>query len=539
MAPTILKNARIFTSTPESEEPFAGSIVFEDGLIRHVGSDDSSSDELEQARAAGAREIDVANRVVAPGFIDGHVHILQFGQAQGKLDVMQCKSLEEIRKAVGDYAAANPSLTRILCKGWIQASTASKALASMIDDLDPRPIYIEALDLHSIWVNTAAIDELGVAEMEDPPGGTIHRDDKGRPTGLLSEAAMLLIVFPFLASHLTPEETTKALKQGFAAFSEAGYTGVVDMAMDEKIWSAIDLFRKENSAPLHVAAHWLMPPSESDAETQAHLNKAIEMNQRFHPSKDPSFCVVGVKMITDGVVDSCTAALSKPYEGNSDVVKPIWSAEALKKVVHDADAADLQCAIHAIGDQAITQAVDAIAALKNPARRHRIEHLELASAEDAKRLGKLGITASVQPVHSDPALFKAWPSLLGARCHHAFPYKEFLDVGAPMAIGTDTPTAAHFPLPNLYNATTRRSAIEPESTERTNPQFAIPLAAAIKAATLGSAYSRFAEGFIGSLKEGLSADFVVLDTDFTPEGLLSARVQQTWFRGKKVFEARA
>lgn len=222
------------------------------------------------------------------------------------------------------------------------------------------------------------------------------------------------------------------------------------------------------------------------------------------------------------------------------LVDPIWPEDMLREVVDYADKAGLQCAIHAIGDLAVHQAIDVLAQVGTPGRRHRIEHLEMTTSEDAKRLGQLGITASVQPVHSDPMLFKAWPTLIGEhRCKRAFAYKEFLDGGAPLAIGTDSPTAQHFPFPNLYNATTRRSALEPETTNTVNSHFAMSLAQAATAASNGSAYARFADSWTGSLKEGLNADFLVVDMEWSPEKLLEAKVCQTWYRGKKVFDSAA
>ncbi|OAL37646.1 hypothetical protein AYO20_03153 [Fonsecaea nubica] len=547
MAVTIVRNARLFTSTDDSEGLVAGCLVFRDGVIEYVGPKGEEMSSLTQTMLASdgegvsVTEVDVANRVVTPGFIDAHVHMLHFGMSLGKLDVMSCKSLEEIRQKIRTFAASQPTAPRILCKGWIQASTAGQALVSMLDDLDSRPIYVEALDLHSVWCNTAALEELGVdAATKDPPGGTIHRDAQGRPSGLLDEGALFLLVWPFMGKTVTAEQKQTALHQAVAAYTQAGYTGVIDMAMDEDAWDALESYRARNGLPLHVAAHWLIPYSDSDDEIQDGLDKAIEMHGKFHPSTSPSFCVVGIKLIGDGVVDSCTAALSQPYSPapSDHIVEPVWPADKMSRVIRQANAAGLQCAVHAIGDRTITQTIDAFAGLDRPfSRRHRMEHLELASERDAKRLGDLGITASVQPVHSDPALFKAWPTLLGThRCRRAFPYRDFLDHGAPLAFGTDAPTAAHLPLPNLYNATTRRSALDPESLDRTNPQFAVSLAAALRAATSGAAYSRHAEGWTGSLRKGASADFVVLDTDWTSEGLRQARVHQTWFQGRKMFE---
>ena len=515
-------------------------MIIENEKIQFVGPDDG--EEVAHARVRGAAEIDVNNSLITPGFIDGHVHILHFGQSLGKLSLTKCKTLDQIRSEIRQWATSHPNSPRILCNGWLQSSTNGDALAGMVDDLDARPIYIEALDMHSVWCSTSALVECGATSVADPDGGTIHRDQNGCATGLLSESAFHEIVIPFLTNQLSMDEKHQIVLRAFTKFSEAGYTGVIDMGMDSVLWTAMDSLRKSgHEIPLHIAAYWLVPYSETEADIQKQLVTAVAMKRDFHPSISPSFCVTGVKLIADGVVDGCTAALRQPYGAKKDPVEPIWEAEKLAKVVAQADAAGLQCAIHAIGDRAITQAIDAYTRLKDPgSRRHRIEHLELASAEDAKRLGKLGIIASVQPVHSDPAYFKAWPSLLGShRCKRAFAYSEFLDAGAPTAFGTDTPTATHLPLANLYVATTRRSVVEPECPDTTNPQFAVSLSTAIKAATSGAAYTRYADTWTGSLKAGMAADFVILDTEWDAAGLLQANVWQTWFKGRKVFESEA
>jgi predicted amidohydrolase YtcJ len=137
-------------------------MVVKHGHIVHVGS--GEDEEVLQARKTGPI-VDLGNRVVLPGFIDGHVHIMNFGMSLQKLDLLPCKSLPDIRQTIAVYAAAHKSDPRILCRGWIQSITEGKAFATELDDLDPRPVYIEALDLHSTWCNTAALKELQVQSM--------------------------------------------------------------------------------------------------------------------------------------------------------------------------------------------------------------------------------------------------------------------------------------------------------------------------------------------------------------------------------------
>ncbi|EAW14964.1 amidohydrolase [Aspergillus clavatus NRRL 1] len=512
----------------QDDNVFAECLVVENDKIVYVGA---------QENAPTADDtVDLQNRLVIPGFIDGHVHIMNFGQSLGRLSLLDCTCLEDIRKVIKSFAEAHPSAPRILCRGWMQSSTNGIALASMLDDLDPRPIQIESFDLHSCWCNSAALEEMGVYTAQDPAGGTIHRDENRRPSGLLSENAMMEIVWPFLLKTATLEDMMHALRLAFAAYTEAGYTGLVDMAMEDNMWAVLKPYYEQENPPFHIAAHWLVPFSEDQEANFTHVDRAIQLWHEFNPATSPHFCITGIKLICDGVVDGCTAALTQPYGNRQDPVEPIWPVDMLRAVVQRADAAGLQCAIHAIGDKAVKQAIDVLGEVGTPGRRHRIEHLELTAPEDAKRLGQLGITASVQPVHSDPVILRAWPDLIGPeRCQRAFAYKDFAEGGAKLAFGTDAPTAAHLPLPNLYNATTRRSAMEPESSQTTNEHFGLGLAEAVTAATEGAAYARFAENWAGILKEGCRADFVVLDMQWNAEDLLEGKVCETWFAGKRVY----
>ncbi|KAJ8108065.1 hypothetical protein OPT61_g8430 [Boeremia exigua] len=537
-ASCVLVNGRIYASRHAQKETteFADCMVLDGDKIHHVGSKRNKS--VQEIIATGAEVIDLKGRVVIPGFIDAHTHILFFGLSLRKLDLTNCTSLELVRSAISDYAKQHPEMPRVLCRGWHQPSTGRLALATMLDDLDPqkRPIYVEALDLHSTWVNTAALNELPLKDVENLGRHQIPCDENGQPTGLFAEAGQTDVVWPYLNNKYTDDDKQAALREAFDAYIAAGYTGAIDMAMDDNSWDALKMYRQRNGTlPIHVAAHWLIRPV---GDLAAQVDVAIAQNKQWHPSSTPDFCVVGVKLICDGVVDGCTAALTQPYPGHKSLIDPLFTRAQMETVVVKAAHANLQVAIHAIGNAAVTQAIDSIAAANTPSGRHRIEHLEITDPEDAKRLGALGITASVQPVHSDPAILVDYQKLIGPHLwDRAFAYKEFLDGHACVALGTDAPTALHLPLPNLYNATTRKSATRPHMHEQTTPHQALTMSQAFYAATGGAAHSRFAESWTGSLKAGLAADFVVLDSKWTPETLLDDSVEETWARGKRVYKA--
>ncbi|KAF5266370.1 hypothetical protein FOXYS1_2794 [Fusarium oxysporum] len=526
MSSTILTNGRFVGDDDSHRE----CMIVEGSQIAYIGSENDKA--VQDAKSQGAEILDLGNRVVLPGFIDSHVHLLFFGLSQQKLDLGGCKSLQEIRQRITDFAAANPDLPKILCRGWLQSATDGVALAAMIDDIDPRPIFIDSNDLHSAWCNTAALKELPIDEIKAKCPEHLTCDEDGNPTGLLAEWAVTAFIWPFLIQSLSMDDKLEALERAVQAYSAEGYTGVIDMAMDAVAWEALQTLRERKGINLHIAAHWFVPYEADEKVLDEKIQEAIDMHSRFHPSKSPEFCIVGVKLMCDGVVDGCTAALSYPYGESTDLIQPLWPGEAMNRVLSQITKAGMQCAIHAIGDVAVSQAISAIASTNNPTARHRIEHLEMATTEDARRLGSLGITASVQPVHSDPAILEGYEKLVKPSAwKHCFPYKECLDGHANVAIGTDAPTARHLPFPNLYNATTRKSALEPERETVTNGDSALTLEQAVRGATYGAAYSRFAEGWTGRLEKGLRADFMVLPGVVKVDGLLEMKVDETWFGG--------
>ncbi|KAI2628655.1 amidohydrolase 3 [Hypoxylon sp. NC1633] len=521
----------------DTEPQFGDAIYVCDGVIEHVGFE--SDAKISECKAAGAVIHNLHGRTVLPGFIDGHIHLLRLGQSLKKAALDHCENEDDVRKAIKDHALANPDEPRVLCKGWMRYM--SKPLASLIDDLDPRPIYVDSKDLHTTWCSTAALKELDAENLKDPEGGKIERDADGKPTGAFEEAAVFNIIWPFLTDAATKKNREEWIRAAIQAYNASGYVGAIDMAMEEQAWATLLDMRKEKSLPFRLAAYWLMRPSSSLGDCLAQVDRAIEVHKELNSEKSPDLHVVGIKIICDGIVDACTAYLSEPYLKGPDAIKhstgqPFWDAEILHDVVRKADAAGLQIALHAIGDAAITMAVDALSTC-SPKNRHRIEHLELTSAPDAKRLGPLGITASVQPVHADPWILRAWPGLLGDRCKRAFPYREFSDGGAVLALGSDSPTSPWDVMGNVYVATTRKSYRNTEYDNVVNYNFRLGICESVVAASYGSARSVFWDKRLGSLEPGKVADLTIWDMEWEEDKLLAATIKETWFNGQKVWGA--
>lgn len=394
----VFVNGKVFLHAAQpgldTKPRFGDALHVRDGKISHVGSE--GDDEIRAARAAGAAVHDLQGRTLLPGFIDAHIHLLRLGQSLGRVALDHCVDLNDIRAAIKEYAVANPDQPRILCKGWMRYM--AKPLATSIDDLDPRPIFIDSKDLHTTWCNTAALKELDAEHLQDPEGGHIERDADGKPTGALSESAVFIIIWPHLVNVATRETREGWIRNAAETYNSYGYTGAVDMAMEEQAWQILLDMRAANPErplPLRVAAYWLIRPSSSEEVCLRQVDRAIELSRQLTPEESPDLHIVGIKLVCDGIVDACTAYLSEPYLLGADALKPgrgepFWNAHNLNAVVRRADAAGLQIALHAIGDATITMAVDALSKC-SPLNRHRIEHLELTSSRDAQRMGEHGM----------------------------------------------------------------------------------------------------------------------------------------------------
>jgi predicted amidohydrolase YtcJ len=518
---TTYTNAILFTS----EGPVEGAITVSGQVITSVSLASTTSNDS----ALSDRTVDLDGRFVLPGFIDCHTHLLMLGQSLQKVQLREAQTPEDIQAALRAAREADPGAQRILGSGWLYSATGPEGphrdlLDAAVSDI---PVYLDANDLHSVWVNTAALTELGItADTEDPIGGTIARDPaSGAATGMILETAAQQIVWPALARQATDADRDLWLESAMGHYIASGVTSVVDMAVGQDDLDAFQRAEERHGGhlPLRIKGHWFIHRRATVEENLEQVAKAAELAETTHST---SLKMVGIKLVLDGVIDSCTAAMKEPYVDGT-LGEPIWDREALIPVVAAADAAGLQIAIHAIGDEASDIALDTLEAAYEQngplERRHRIEHLETVTQDNVRRLAALNVIASMQPVHADPAIQENWRAVLGdERTERAYPWTEFVDAGATLALSTDAPTAPHAPLPNMFVATTRKSALDPNLPANL-PKYALGLQAALQHATKDAAYSCRAEGEEGNLAPGFFADFAVLDGnpfDDRPEALL-------------------
>ncbi len=530
----VVTGSRVFTADPE--QPWAEAVVIDGERIVFVGS-------LVEAHAMAGLDASTvtAPGVVMPGFVDAHAHIMGTGAGLLKAQLRDAPDLDTIQQRLIEWAEANPDAPRVLGLGWLfSAVPGGEPTRHMLDDVSDRPVYLDAMDFHSVWVNSAALAEMEIGpDTPDPIGGTIVRDATGAPTGLLLETACENLAWP-IANRASPAEQDAHLRATIDAYHASGVTTSVDMGLDESALRAMERCRDRGELTLRVIAHWIIRRDDDPAVELAQVAQAASL-AASHPTGQIQ--IVGIKIIVDGTIDACTAGMIEPYT-NGRPGSLIWEAEALQRVVVAADAAGLQIALHAIGDLAVRTAIDALelAVQTNPARdrRHRIEHLEYVDAADIGRLAPLGITASMQPVHIDPAVYANWGAMLGeSRAHHGFAWPEYLAHGTTLAFGTDTPTAPYEPLPNMYIAATRLSPGDPTLPPH-RPDYALEVEDAIVHGTRDAAWASFGEHEFGMLRAGLAADLILLDRDPFTDGadsLLLSHVVRTVVAGRSVFVA--
>lgn len=537
MSPVLYTGGRIFTA---GDEPWAEALVIHDDMVVFAG-------DAAHARAAAgldAATVDLNGRLLLPGFTDAHTHLVMMGEALGRVGLTDARALDEIQARLRAARAADPAAPRVLGRGWLFDSVPGGApTAAMLDAaVADVPVYLDANDYHSCWVNTAALAELGITrDTPDPIGGRIGRGADGEPDGMLCETAAQAHAWAFLADAASDADRDKAVERTLAAYLAAGVTGVVDMAFDELGLAAFRRAaeRRGGRLPIRVAAHWFVENTGDEAANLAQVARAVELADSV---RSPWLRIAGIKLVVDGVIDACTAAMRHPYSNGTNA-DPIWALSDMKPVVAAADAAGLQVALHAIGDLASDLALDALehaAAVNGPReRRHRIEHLEYAAPGTAERMARLGVTASMQPVHADPAIFDNWAAMLGdERADRAFAWPEYVAAGALLAFSTDAPTAPHDALSNMYVAATRASALDPSFAPQ-HPQYALPLEQALRHATRNAAASVGEEHVRGRLEAGMAADFAIVDVDpfaAGPEALLEARVVRTVVAGETQYD---
>ncbi|GAB2557263.1 amidohydrolase [Leucobacter ruminantium] len=542
---TIYRNAHVFTG--EARTAPVESLAVRGGLVLAAGS-------LEAVRLAageGSEEIDLGGALVTPGVTEGHVHMLMLGEALGKVQLRDAETVAEVQERLAAARAANPDAQRITGTSWRFDifPEGERPTREMLDAVVPDiPVLLDANDLHSSWVNTAALDAMGITrETPDPVGGEIVRDEHGDATGFLLETAAMQYAWGYLEQVTTDADRDRFLDTACDAYLATGVTGATEMSFGE---ADLETYRRrldrDGRLPFPVDANWLLTATgDLDADLAQVAEVARHRDELAARYGDRWLRITGVKFILDGVIDACTAAMRAPY-ANGAMPGPIWEREFALPVAVAADAVGLQLALHAIGDEASTIALDMVQEcirVNGPRadRRPRVEHLESVADDTIARMAALGVTASMQPVHCDPAVLDNWQAVLGdERARTGFPWHKFREAGVTLALGTDAPTAPHEAPDNLFIALTARSVLD-RSRDPYEPQRVFAPADALEAMTLGTAYATKRDHEAGRIATGYRAHIVAWSANAfsdAPEALLGTGASFTLVDGETAFRAR-
>ena len=544
-ADSILLHGRIYTL--DIKHPWAEALAIRDGKILAVGSDR----EIRRLRGASTQVIDAKGHLVFPGFTDCHTHFMEGSLLLQQIFLNGVKTIPEIQSRVKAYAAAHPNEAWLLGRGWNYPVFAPSGMPDKkyLDEIVPdRPVYLDGFDGHTWWANSKALEIAHITkDTPDPPGGSFVRDPKtGEPTGAIKEDAADAIVRRAIPepSH---EQKLKILMAGIQLANQFGVTRVhglteIDALRDDL--HNVDLIQelqRNGKLTLRFYLGYRVDPPEV---TEQQLHEIIGARDRYH---DDWIAAGAVKFFMDGVIETHTAAMLAPYSDDPSLSGQLFcDTDKYKKGVAELDRRGIQVFTHAIGDKAIRTALDAYenAAQVNGTKdaRHRVEHIEDVSADDIPRFGKLGVIASMQPLHAypDDDTLKAWaPNVGPERAQRAWAFHSIQAAGGVLAFGSDWPVVTLSPWEGLQNAVTRQTT-EGEPKGGWIPSERISLADAIKGYTLNAAFAGHREKAEGSLEPGKLADLIVVSQDLfkvDPMKISETKVLLTMVGGRVVYTA--
>jgi predicted amidohydrolase YtcJ len=537
MADLFLTNGKIHTQDPAYLQ--ATAVAIRGGRIWAVG-DDEKIDEIRALAAPDAQVIDLAGRRVLPGLTDAHFHYYDWSLGLRRLALAEATSLADLRERLAQRASETPSGQWILGQGWNESRWIEQRMPTRtdVDAVAPdHPVILWRNDMHLAVVNSRTLREATItADTPNPPEGVIDRDESGQPTGILRDLAINLV--SDVISPPTEEETVEAMREGFTILHRLGLTGVHDY----RIMGGADgppafrAYQRLQAAGELALRMWMHIPGER-------LDEAIALGLRTGMGGD--YLRVGhVKLFSDGGQGARTAWMLEPYEDTGDYGMPLTPMDEIAQAVRKADQAGLAVAIHAIGDRANHELITVFENLTQPQAQstkfapHRIEHVQMIQPQDVTRLGQLDVVASVQPIHAPddiPMIEKS----VGPRGRFAYSFRDMLDAGVPLALGSDCPVASPNPMFGIHAAVTRQQR-DGEPPGGWYPRQRLTAAEAVWGYTMGTALVAGREAELGSITPGKLADLVVLDRDiFTIEPMEIAQTQvvMTILGGKVVYDS--
>ena len=500
--------------------------------------DDGKVARLYRKRDKRPKEVDYKldgnGRTLIPSFIDSHLHLMDTGLAAMILDLSDTTSLQQAQARIAEYAARFPNRAWIVGRGWNQEKwglgrfpTAADLDAAVSD----RPVWLMRADGHAGWANSAALTAAGVTDKTaDPDGGRIIRGAGNAPAGVFVDNAMDSVAS--LVPEPRPEERDLALEKAQQMLLEHGITAVADMGTTIDDWQALRRAGDRGRLRIRVMGY---AAGIDEMVTIAGAEPTMWLyGDRLHMG--------GVKLYLDGALGSRGAWLLEDYaDAPGERGLPLKSGTQLRNMMSRAAMAGFQPAVHAIGDAANREVLDAIAELRETYegdRRWRVEHAQIVDPADLPRFAQLDAIASVQPVHQTSDRLMAEARLGPDRLLGAYAWHSLIESGTPVAFGSDSPVEPVDVWSGIAAAVTRQGA-DGQPAGGWMPQERISRQQAFAGFTAAGAYAGKAEGRFGSLAEGEWADFLFVSADpleIPDSEIRDLRVEQTWIAGVRVYQ---
>ena len=526
-ADLVLFNGDIHTM--DAAAPRAQAIAISGNRVLATGG----NDEMRGLLASEGRVVDLRGRTVVPGFTDSHLHFMSYGLSLMQIDLAEVPTLEEALDRVVARAERTPAGQWLTGRGWDHTLWAGGDFPTRqdLDRIAPEhPVWLRRKCGHAGWANTRALALAGItAQTPNPPGGAIdHEAGTGEPTGILKETAMDLVADLFEDPSI--DEASSAIRAAIANAHRLGLTGVHTMEGA----AAFRAFQQlEADGELDMRILMQIPEENLDAAIQAGLRSGFG-NERLR--------IGGVKAFADGALGARTAFMLGAYEGEPDNYGiAVSEAEHLNALVGKAARAGIASYVHAIGDRSNREVLDAVELSRQAGEglhlRHRIEHTQILHPEDIPRLAKLGVIASMQPIHATQDMLVA-DELWGDRCAGGYAWRSLLDAGTVLAFGSDSPVEDLSVMKGIHAAVTRRRADGSPGVEGWYPEQRLTVAETVYAYTAGAAYASGEEAIKGTLSPGKLADLAVLSQDIfaiDPMAILDTEVVGTMFDGGFVY----
>jgi len=539
-ADLVIRNAKVYTA--DSQRPWADAVAIKGDRIAWVGDDGGVTAKI----GPSTHVIDAGGKMLLPGFIDSHFHVLLGGNPD-VLRIQNADSLKEIQHQVRDFAAKRPELKWIEVEGWNYSAFPHGTLP-IAKDLEGltggRPAFLVAYDYHTIWMNREALKEFGITRQTKKVifAEKVEKDAHGEPTGIvtgfgstgLSEDAEAELR-KHLPSH-GPGQVERGIQWNVSQAVKAGITTIIDPQSYLEDLEIYDRLRREGKLPARLQVALF----HRRGTREATLQKFDEARRKYN---DDWLRVAAVKLYIDDVIEPHTAALLEPYADRPDTRGELdYPPEEFKQVVDRLDKMKFQVFIHSIGDRGIRTALDAIeyAEKQNGPRDRRDEliHIECLNEKDIPRFQQLGVIACMQPRHCAPDITGQWAKAVGPkRWKYAWAFRSLRDSGATLAFASDWNVAEMEPLIGIYTALTRKG-LDGEPQGGWIPEQTIDLETAIRAYTINGAYANFIEHNRGSITPGKYADLVLISENLfkiQPEKIKDVKVEWTIIGGKQIW----